>query len=102
MEENKELNFRIMVTSPDILEKEIKNYNLFFETDFKIINIIDDDVPFCDIKVTKWKIQNIFGLGYSLAVLEDRSLIANIKCLIDWLMNWAQKKEEYMEKCKEN
>ena len=30
MEENKELNFRIMVTSPDILEKEIKNYNLFF------------------------------------------------------------------------
>jgi len=25
MEENKELNFRIMVTSPDILEKEIKN-----------------------------------------------------------------------------
>ena len=24
MEENKELNFRIMVTSPDILEKEIK------------------------------------------------------------------------------
>ncbi|WP_314773515.1 hypothetical protein [Capnocytophaga sputigena] len=72
MEENKELNFRIMVTSPDILEKEIKNYNLFFETDFKIINIIDEDVPFCDIKVTKWKIQNIFGLGYSLAVLEDK------------------------------
>ena len=24
------------------------------------------------IKVTKWKIQNIFGLGYSLAVLEDK------------------------------
>ena len=72
MEENKELNFRIMVPSPDILEKEIKNYHLFFETDFKIINIIDDDVPFCDIKVTKWKIQNIFGLGYSLAVLEDK------------------------------
>ncbi|MDO4230395.1 MAG: hypothetical protein Q4C98_11315 [Capnocytophaga sp.] len=72
MEENKELIFRVMVTYPNLLEKEINDYNSFFKTDFEIINIIEDEVPSCDIRVTKWKIQNIFGLGYSLAILEDK------------------------------
>lgn len=81
MEENKELIFRVMVMSSDLLEREIKNYNDFFKTDFKVINVIDDEVTFCDIKVTKWKIQNIFGLGYSLAILEDK---LKEKGEIDW------------------
>ncbi|ATA91587.1 MULTISPECIES: hypothetical protein [Capnocytophaga] len=81
MEENKELIFRVMVTFPDLLEREIKSYNDFFKTDFEIINVIEDEVPFCDIRVTKWKVQNIFGLGYSLAILEDK---LREKGEIDW------------------
>lgn len=79
--ESKELIFRVMVTSPDVLEREIINYNNFFKTDFKIINVIDDEVPFCDIKVTKYKMENIFGLGFCLARLEQK---LREKGEIDW------------------
>ena len=45
MEENKELNFRIMVTSPDILEKEIKKVEKAKTTSKNINdeNVIEDD-----------------------------------------------------------
>jgi hypothetical protein len=58
-----------MVTSVNVLETEIQDYNNFFKTDFKIINTIDDEVPFCDIKVTNYKIGDIFDLGFCLAKL---------------------------------
>jgi hypothetical protein len=70
--ENKELIFRVMVTSVDVLKREIQDYNDFFKTDFEIINVIDDEVPFCDIKVTKYKMGDIFDLGFCLARLEQK------------------------------
>ncbi|GHT71759.1 hypothetical protein AGMMS50239_41040 [Bacteroidia bacterium] len=79
--ENKELIFTIMVTSPDLLEREIRNYNDFFKTDFEIIEIIDDEVPFCKLKVAEYTMANIFGLGYSLALFEER---LRKKGEIDW------------------
>jgi len=79
--ENKELVFRLMVTSIETLAQEVADYNRFFKTDFQIINIIDDEVPFCDVKVTQYKISDIFGLGFGLALLEQR---LREKGEIDW------------------
>jgi hypothetical protein len=72
MEQNKEIEFRLMVTSVDTLKQQIENYNSFFKTDFEIIKVIDDEVPFCDIKVTNYKMSDIFGLGFGLALLEQK------------------------------
>ncbi|MDR1203627.1 MAG: hypothetical protein LBL58_18620 [Tannerellaceae bacterium] len=69
--ENNELIFRVMVTSSELLKREIEDYNNFFKTDFEIINIIEDEVPFCDIKVKRYKISDIFDLGFCLARLEQ-------------------------------
>ena len=67
---NKELIFEVMVTFPDLLEREILEYNQFHDTDFEVIEIIDDEVPFCKIKVNKYQISDIFDLGYSLAITQ--------------------------------
>ena len=81
MESGKELEFKVMVTFPHILEREIKDYNKFYGTDFELIEIIKDEVPFCRIRVTKYETSNIFGLGYSLAALENK---LKEKGEIDW------------------
>ncbi len=81
MKENKELVFTVMVTSPNLLEREIQSYNDFFETNFEILEIIDDEVPHCKLRVTKYTIANVFGLGYSLALLEEK---LRKKGEIDW------------------
>ena len=71
MEENKELIFRIMVTSVDVLEKEIDRYNSFNNTDFEIVKIIEEiEVFFCEIKTTS-SLSHIFDLGFGLARYEE-------------------------------
>ena len=81
MEENKELVFTVMVTFPELLEREIESFNKIYKTDFKIIEFIDDEVPFCKIRATEYTITNVFDLGYSLAA-EQYTLRA--KGEIDW------------------
>ena len=68
MEPNKELIFEVMVMFPDLLQESITSYNNFFKTDFEIIEIINDEVIFCKIKVTKFEISDIFDLGSNLAI----------------------------------
>ncbi|MEM7485923.1 MAG: hypothetical protein AAF348_12010 [Bacteroidota bacterium] len=70
MESNKELEFKVMVTFPHLLEKEVKDFNDFYGTDFKIVETIYDEVPFCKLKVTKYEPSHVFDLGYSLAALQ--------------------------------
>ena len=72
MESNKELRFKLMVTFPDILKVAIENHNKFRGTDFEIMETIYDEVPFCILKVTKYLPSDVFGLGYKLAVLEEK------------------------------
>lgn len=73
MEQNKEgIIFRLMVTSVDTLSQQIEKYNSFFKTDFEIINIVEDEVMFCDIKVTKFQTSDVFGLGFGLARYEQK------------------------------
>jgi hypothetical protein len=76
MEQNKNSNsetiFRLMVTSVDTLSAQIEAYNNFFKTDFEIVSVIDDEVPFCDVRVTQFQISDVFGLGFKLAKYEQK------------------------------
>ena len=68
MEINKELIFEVMVMFPELLEEEIIRVNKWNNTDFEIIETIEEiEIFFCKIKVTKYKIEDIFALGYRLA-----------------------------------
>jgi hypothetical protein len=69
---NKETIFRLMVTSVDTLSQQIEKYNSFFKTDFEIIKVIEDEVMFCDIRVTKFQTSDIFNLGFTLARFEQK------------------------------
>lgn len=82
MEEKNELIFQVMVSFPELLEREIKSYNEFYKTNFEIIETIEEvEIFFCKIRATNYKYENIFGLGYSLAVLENK---LKEKGEIDW------------------
>ncbi|MFJ1431434.1 hypothetical protein ACILE2_11635 [Capnocytophaga canimorsus] len=71
MEENKEFTFEVMVTSSDLLEREIDRYNNFNNTDFKIIKITEEiEVFFCEIRTTS-SLSHIFDLGFGLARYEE-------------------------------
>ena len=65
MEQNKEpLEFQI-ICSDDILIKDvIDKYNKVYKTDFEILKFVYDEVVFCKIRVTKYKISDVFDLGY--------------------------------------
>lgn len=81
MEEKKELIFRVMVTSFDLLRQEIDRYNNFNNTDFDIIKIEEEiEVFFCEIKTTS-NLSDIFNLGFGLARYEEE---LRQKGEIDW------------------
>lgn len=68
--ENKEIIFEVMVMYVEILEREIEDYNRRNGTDFHIIEIIDDEVIFCKIKVSNYNYSDLYSLGYSVSVLQ--------------------------------
>lgn len=81
MGENKELLFIVMVTSVDVLQKEIARYNKSRNTDFEIIETVEEiEVFFCKIRTTS-KLENIFSLGFGLACYEEE---LRKKGEIDW------------------
>lgn len=81
MVQNKEIIFEVMVTFPNLLIQKVDEYNKLYKTNFKVVDIIDDEVQFCKIKVSEYNISDIFNLGYSLAVLQYR---LREKGEIDW------------------
>lgn len=70
MEQKSELIFTVMVTFPELLEEQIKSHNKDYGTDFEIVEVLEDEVPFCKVRVTKYTISDIFDLGGGLAVLQ--------------------------------
>jgi len=36
------------------------------------LDIIDDEIPFCHVSVSKFQISDIFGLGFGLARYEQK------------------------------
>jgi hypothetical protein len=81
MEKDKTIEFKIMVMYIEILEREIEDYNKRNGTDFHIIEIIDDEVIFCRIGVSKYDYSDLYKLGYSVSVLQYK---LRAKGEIDW------------------
>jgi hypothetical protein len=64
MESYKKTIFRVMCDSAEYLEQTLNSYNELYQTDFKIINIIYDEVNFADLESTKFTLTDIFNIGY--------------------------------------
>ena len=65
-----ELVFEVMVMELDVLEKIIDKYNKKEGTNFKIIEKIEDEFSVAVLKVSKYKIEDIFYLGQSLSDMQ--------------------------------
>lgn len=73
MEPNKnEITFEIMVMYSEVLEKAIEQHNKYNGTDFRITEIIDDEVISCKITVSKYQTSDLFNLGHRLSVIEHK------------------------------
>ena len=59
MEPIKEIIFKVMITFPELLEVRIEEYNNTRGTNFKVLEIINDEVPFCVIKADKFEYSDI-------------------------------------------
>ncbi|MEL4308120.1 hypothetical protein [Joostella sp. CR20] len=68
MESYKKTIFRIMSDNEERLEQTLKWYNDLYDTDFKIVNIVYDEVNFVDLESTKFTLTDIFNIGYQLGV----------------------------------
>lgn len=70
---NQKIRFNVMVMDLNILEKVVKIYNEdpYTYVDFKIVSEIDDELAFATIEVSKNNIDDVFRLGYRLAVFEN-------------------------------
>lgn len=79
MEENKELIFEVM--DYEVLNKAIEQHNNYNNTDFEIVEIIDDEAIFCKIRVSKYYPEDLFNLGHRLSVIEH---LMREKGEMDW------------------
>lgn len=70
MESDKYVEFKVMVTFPHLLEERIENHNSLYNTDFKPVEVIEDEVIFCKIQARADQLDEIFNLGYGLAILQ--------------------------------
>ena len=70
---NQKIRFNVMVMDLNILEKVVKIYNEdpYTYVDFKIVSEIDDELAFATIEVSENNIDDVFRLGYRLAVFEN-------------------------------
>lgn len=68
MELSKELTFEIISGDDILINEVVNNYNETYKTDFKILEFIYDEVIFVRIKVSNYKVSDIFNLGYQLGI----------------------------------
>ena len=64
-----------------VLNKAIEQHNNYNNTDFEIVEIIDDEAIFCKIRVSKYYPEDLFNLGHRLSVIEH---LMREKGEIDW------------------
>ena len=60
----KKVTFSIICDDEKHLEEVLNWYNKTYDTDFKVENIIYDEVNFVDISSTKFTLTDIFDIGY--------------------------------------
>jgi Zn/Cd-binding protein ZinT len=63
--------FSVICNDKNYLSQVIDWYNSNYKTDFEIIKIINDEVDFAEIEVTKYKPSDLFDLGYQFGVKEE-------------------------------
>ena len=81
MEQNKELVLDVICGDEKLITESIFSYNNAYNTDFKIIEFIYDEVIFARIRVSKYKISDIFQLGFQFGGLVESK---RHKGEIDW------------------
>lgn len=80
MEQNS-LTFDIISTDDVLIQEVIDFYNSTYNTDFKITKFIYEEVTFAEIIVTKYKMSDIFDLGYQFGIYVQHK---RNKGEIDW------------------
>ena len=60
----RKVTFSIICDDEKHLEEVLNWYNKTYDTDFKIENIVYDEVNFVDISSTKFTLTDIFDIGY--------------------------------------
>jgi len=70
-----------MVMDYVVLNKAIEQHNNYNNTDFEIVEIIDDEAIFCKIRVSKYYPEDLFNLGHRLSVIEH---LMREKGEMDW------------------
>lgn len=77
MEQNNEtLIFDVISTDDKLIFEAIDAYNKMHKTNFEVQEFIYDEVVFARLKVSKYKISNVFDLGYyfhSMVVLKRQN-----------------------------
>lgn len=61
---NKLLIFEIISTDDSVILEAIESYNKIYKTDFNIVEFIYDEVVFAKIEVSRYRMSDIFDLGY--------------------------------------
>ncbi len=78
---NKEIKFDVISNDREKLEETLNWYNSVFNTDFIIVNYVLDEVSFAEIKASKFKLTDIFNIGYAFGCKEEK---LREQGLIDW------------------
>ena len=66
------IKFTVICNDERYLNQVIDWYNKSYKTDFSIVNIINDEVGFAEIEVSKYKPSDLFGLGFQFGVKEEK------------------------------
>ncbi len=66
------MQFEVRVSSPQVFEDVIKIYNGNYNTNFEVIETIYDELPLCKVQVTKYVIEDVFGLATMLSAFERK------------------------------
>ncbi len=72
MEQNNFTEFSIICNDRKHLEATIQWYNRNYKTNFEIIEYTFDEVNFAKIRVSIYKISDIFSIGYQFGVKEQK------------------------------
>jgi hypothetical protein len=81
IEQNKAIKFSIICNEEKYLASIIEWYNSTYKTDFRLLQMIYDEVNFAEIQVTKFKLSDLFDLGYQFGIKEEK---LRQKGEIDW------------------
>lgn len=72
MEQVSQIKFRVICNDDKYLHSSLEWYNSIHKTDFAISEFITDEVNFAIIEATKYSLSDIFNIGYTFGVKEEK------------------------------